>query len=110
MAKFRDFGSPVVENATPISFKIFDEEFNCVPVMPGKVMLDMVAKSSSSDAAEQAAIINDFFSTVLTAESLVRFNALLVDKDRVVTTETLGEITGWLVEQYADRPEEQPGV
>jgi hypothetical protein len=110
MTKFRDFGSPTIENAEPISFKIFEEEFICVPVMPGKVMLDMVAKSGTAEAAEQAAIINDFFSTVLTAESLVRFNALLVDKDRVVTTETLGEITGWLVEQYADRPNQQPEV
>jgi hypothetical protein len=46
----------------------------------------------------------------LTAESLVRFDKLIVDKERVVTTETLGEITGWLVEQYGDRPEEQPEV
>lgn len=110
MTKFRDFGSPIIENAEPISFKLFDEDFICVPVMPGKVMLDMVAKSGSSDPVEQAEIITDFFSTVLVAESLVRFDALLVDKERVVTTETLGEITGWLVEQYAERPNQQPEV
>ncbi len=52
MTKFRDFGSPKIENAEPISFKIFEEEYICVPVMPGKVMLDMVAKSGSADAAE----------------------------------------------------------
>ncbi len=110
MAKFKDFGSPAIENAEPVSFKIFDEEFNCVPALPGKVLLDLVAKSSSENSADQAVVINDFFSSVLTAESLVRFNALVVDKERVVTTETLGEITTWLIEQYADRPNQQPEV
>lgn len=110
MAKFRDFGSPKIENADPISFKIFDEEFNCVPALPGKVLLDLVAKSASENSADQAIVVNDFFSSVLTAESLVRFNALVVDKERVVTTETLGEITGWLIEQYGDRPNQQPEV
>lgn len=110
MAKFKDFGSPKIENAEPVSFKIFDEEFHCVPALPGKVLLDLVAKSNSENSAEQAVVVNDFFASVLTAESLVRFNALVVDKERVVTTETLGEITTWLIEQYADRPNPQPEV
>jgi hypothetical protein len=70
--------------------------------------LDLVAKSASESSVEQAAIITEFFDRVLTAESLIRFNLLIVDKERVVTTETLGEITGWLVEQYSDRPNQQP--
>ncbi|NBU22559.1 MAG: hypothetical protein EBS38_01380 [Actinobacteria bacterium] len=110
MAKFRDFGAPALEGADPISFKLFDEEFNCVPALPGKVLLDIVAKSASADVVEQASMITEFFGSVLTAESLIRFNTLIVDKDRIVTTDTLGEITGWLIEQYADRPEAQPEV
>jgi hypothetical protein len=55
-------------------------------------------------------MITDFFSSVLVEESLGRFNNLIVDKERVVTTETLAEITGWLVEQYGDRPNQQPEV
>lgn len=110
MAKFRDFGAPSVEGADTISFKLFDEEFNCVRALPGKVLLDIVAKSASKDPVEQASMITEFFGSVLTAESLIRFDSLIVDKEKIVTTETLGEITGWLVEQYADRPEEQPEV
>jgi hypothetical protein len=72
--------------------------------------LDIVAKSSSESAVDQATVINDFFSHVLVEESLVRFDALVVDKEKVVTTETLGEITGWLVEQYTSRPNSQPEV
>jgi hypothetical protein len=31
-----------------------------------------------------------------------------MDKETIVTTETLAEITSWLIEQYADRPNQQP--
>jgi hypothetical protein len=111
MAKFRDFGNVSLnEKLEPISFAINGEEFHCIPAIPGKILLEMVAKSSSEDAADQAAMVNDFFSQVLLDESLERFNALVVDKERVVTAETLGEITGWLVEQYGDRPNPQPEV
>lgn len=111
MAKFRDFGAGSDNTPKePISFKLHGEEFNCIPVIPGKTMLEIVAKSSSENAGDQAAVINEFFSHVLVDESLERFNSLVVDKERVVTTETLGEITGWLIEQYTARPEAQPEV
>jgi hypothetical protein len=110
MAKFKDFGSPDTGNKEPISFKIFDEEFTCVTSLPGKILLDLVSKSGSDATSDQAQMITDFFSSVLVTESLDRFNKLIVDKDRVVTTETLAEITGWLVEQYGDRPNQQPEV
>jgi|TARA_B110000977_G_scaffold200698_1_gene292192 hypothetical protein len=111
MSKFKDFGAGSGTLAKdPISFKLYDEDFNCVTAMPGRVLLDIVARSSSENTADQAAVINDFFSHVLLEESLERFNALVVDKERIVTAETLGEITGWLVEQYSDRPNQQPEV
>lgn len=111
MAKFRDFGSVSIdEKLEPISFKLNDEEFHCVKALPGKVLLEMVAKSSSENAADQANMVTDFFTQALTDESLTRFNALISDKERIVTAETLGEITGWLVEQYGDRPNPQPEV
>jgi hypothetical protein len=111
MAKFKDFGNVSLdENLEPISFKLNDEEFECVKALPGKVLLEMVAKSSSEEASDQASMVSDFFAQALTDESLERFNALISSKDKVVTAETLGDITGWLVEQYADRPNQQPEV
>jgi hypothetical protein len=110
MAKFKDFGSPSTSDLEPISFKIFEEEFLCVSSMPGKILLDLVGKANSTETSDQASMITDFFSSVLVDESLERFNKLIVDKERVVTTETLAEITGWLVEQYGDRPNQQPEV
>jgi hypothetical protein len=108
MSKFRDFGSQSLEGREAISFKIHDEEFHCIKAVQGKALLDMVARSSSSDPADQARVIDDFFTNVLVEESLVRFNSLLTDKERIVTTETLADITSWLIEQYTDRPNQQP--
>ena len=109
MSRFKDFGSKSSEGIEPISFKLWDEEFNCIPEIQGKVLLDMVASTSSQneDPAAQALVINEFFSTVLSAESLTRFNALLVDKEKIVSVETLGEIVGWLVGEYTNRPTER---
>ena len=97
MSKFRDFGSQSLEGREAISFKIHDEEFHCIKAVQG-----------SSDPADQARVIDDFFTNVLVEESLVRFNSLLTDKERIVTTETLADITSWLIEQYTDRPNQQP--
>jgi hypothetical protein len=106
MAKFKDFGGSTNETAEPISFKIFDEEFSCIPKIQGKVLLNMVSNSNSDDPAASASVITEFFSAVLKEESLERFNLLVEDKERIVSVETLGEIVGWLAEQYTNRPTE----
>ena len=108
MSKFRDFGSQDLENKESVSFMIHGEEFHCVKAIQGRVLLDLVAKSTSEDPAVQASVIDSFFSKVLQDESLERFNLLLEDKEKIVTTETLAEITTWLIEQYGERPNQQP--
>lgn len=109
MAKFKDFGTGKLPEATEnISFKLYEEEFFCVPQMQGRVMLGLVKDSANGDPVVAAGTIDNFFSQVLTDESLERFNALTLDKEKIVTTETLGEIVGWLLEEYSGRPEAQP--
>jgi hypothetical protein len=109
MAKFKDFGSGSNTVVTdPISFKIHEEEFHCVAALQGKTLLNFVSDSNSDDPAKQAQTIEKFFDYVLTDESSERFNALQETKDKIVSVDTLGEIIGWVVEQYTDRPEEQP--
>ncbi len=107
--KFKDFGAgPDVSSLPKISFKIHGEEFFAIPAVQGKLLLDLVKDANSDDPVKQGQSIDTFFTAVLEDESLERFNALLTDKHRIVTTETLGEVVGWLVEQYGDRPEAQP--
>jgi hypothetical protein len=54
--------------------------------------------------------MEEFFEKVLVDESLERFNALTVDKDKVVSVTTLAEIVSWLISEYTDRPNQQPEV
>lgn len=106
--RFKDFGSGIQEDATPLSFMLHDEEFTCVSQVQGKLLLDLVAESSSDDPVKSAGIVTKFFEYVLEDESAERFNALLKDKKKIVSVETLAEITSWLVEEYTARPNQQP--
>jgi len=109
--KFRDFGSGnTTGEKEPISFAIHEETFNCYPELQGKVLLDLVSRSGGEDAAEAAKTISMFFEKVLVPESYARFDALLNDPNRIVSVETLGTISGWLVEMYTSRPEGEPEV
>lgn len=109
MPRFKDFGSGKQQaEREAVSFKLYDEEFNCVTNIQGKVLLDIVAKSTSEDPAESARVMSEFFENILTDESFKRFDKLVHDKEKFVHVETLSEIVGWLIGQYSDRPEEQP--
>lgn len=107
--RFKDFGAPT-NNDEPLSFALFGETFNCRPSLQGKFLLDLIAESNSDDPAASALVVQKFFDTVLVDESRERFNALADDPDRIVSVETLSEITAWLVEQYSARPTQQPEI
>lgn len=111
-ARFKDFGRGNDKNVSdqPLTFKLFDEEFHCYPRMQGKTLLEFVEMANSENAAETAKVTRVFFKKVLKPESYDRFDALLDDAEKIVSVETLAEITGWLLEQYGDRPEERPEV
>jgi hypothetical protein len=67
----------------------------------------MVAAASSENSSDAASLVTGFFGKALMPESYERFNALL-ESDKIVTVESLGEITSWLVEQYSGRPTAGP--
>jgi hypothetical protein len=102
--RFKDFGGSKNENKEPVKFKLYNEEFSCKPAVQGKVLLELVSKTSDDNPSEMAKIITEFFSKVLLPDSLEKFNTLLEDEEKIVSVETLGEISSWLMEQYSDRP------
>lgn len=109
MTKFKDFGAGRLdEQAQPISFKLHGEEFNCKPTMQGRSLLKLVSSANADDPVESAKAVNSFFDMVLLKDDLARFNALLEDDEKITTVETLADIVSWLMEQYTDRPEQQP--
>lgn len=110
MAKrFKDFGSTFngVSNEA-VTFTLHGEEFECHSNMQGKVLLNIVANSNEDDPQSVANTMTEFFEKALLPESYERFSALLEAPDTIVPVDTLGEITGWLVEQYSARPTEEP--
>ena len=110
-ARFKDFGSGKGGDAkAPLTFKLYNEEFQCRPEVQGQVMLQMVQEAGSDDPSKSAGIITKFFSQIMLEESYTRFDALCKHPDKIVTVETLAAITAWLVEEYTGRPEEQPTV
>jgi hypothetical protein len=110
MARFKDFGKGKEDNASaePISFTLHGENFECLPRLQGKVLLEFVELANSENASDSAKVTRTFFKKVLRAESYTRFDALLEDEKKIVSVETLGEIIGWLIEEYSDRPNPQP--
>lgn len=104
MSRFKDFGAGQETTTEPLSFALYGETFECYPALQGKFLLDLVASSSSDDPGSSAAVVSSFFSQVLVPESYERFQALSVDPERIVSVETLGEVTGWLVSEYSSRP------
>ena len=103
--RFKDFGSGVSEIVKePLTFKLYGEEFKCMPNVQGKVMLELVADSSSDDPAVSARTLAMFFNKVLLSEDREKFNELLDSEDKIVSVETLSEISAWLIEQYTARP------
>jgi hypothetical protein len=102
--RFKDFGNAGQDpNAQPIKFKLHGEEFNAIPEIQGKVLLELIAESSE-DGSNTGLIMTKFFSNVLLPESLTRFNALVESQDKIVSVDTLSEITSWLIEEYSNRP------
>lgn len=107
MSRFKDFGDGGEVVHEPLSFQLYGEEFHCRPALQGKVLLDMAA-NSDEEAGNAGKVINDFFSQALLPESFDRFNVLINDPEKIVTVETMGEIVGWLVQEYSNRPTEEP--
>jgi hypothetical protein len=109
MTKFKDFGSGGnTAEVEPIEFALHGETFECIPEIQGSVLLSIVGSTADGAPAASAALITSFFGKVLTDESAERFDALINSKDRIVSIQTLGEITGWIIEEYTNRPERQP--
>lgn len=102
--RFKDFGTAGQDpNAQPIKFKLHGEEFTCIPEVQGKVLLELVSESGEENS-NTASVMSKFFSSVLLPESLTRFNTLLESQEKIVSIDTLTEITSWLIEEYSNRP------
>lgn len=106
--RFKDFGTGGEVNSTPLSFKLHGEEFHCHKNLQGKALLDMATSAGKADTVDVSSAVTGFFSKALVEESYQRFLKLLDDPEKIVTLESLGEITSWLIEEYSGRPTQGP--
>jgi hypothetical protein len=86
-----------------LTFDLGDETFNCVPELPGAVVLDFVA-AADEGGGKSAGRILTFFDHAIVKDDQERFHTLIVDPERVVEMETLTDILAWLIEEYTARP------
>lgn len=104
-AKFKDFGkTTTLEDFPPITFRLNGEDFTCRSAMPGTMLLDFVRRADSDSGGMAAEAVVEFLSRSLDDADADRFQTMLNDPEVIVQVETLGEIVGWLVEQYTARP------
>lgn len=87
------------------------ETFRCLPDAPAAA-LDDLASSVGVDTRgrmvwNQGSLLR-FFRAVLHPDDEERFDALVLDKNRVLPLEALGEIMFWLGEVYTEFPTEPP--
>jgi hypothetical protein len=111
MARFKDFGKGKEDksiSSDPIKFALHGQEFECYPRLQGKTLLEFVELANADDAGSSAKVTRIFFEKVMNAETYARFNEVLDSPDTIVTVESLGEIIGWLIEEYSGRPNSQP--
>jgi hypothetical protein len=111
MARFKDFGLGGQQaDLEPVTFAMHGEEFECVRQVQGAVLLDIIKRAASNEAADSAALTLDFFKKVMLDESYSRFESLINDKEKIITVEALGEVVAWLIGEYSDRPNQEPEV
>jgi hypothetical protein len=113
MARFKDFGKGKDDSGlshAPLKFALHGEEFECYPRLQGKTLLQFVEDANADDASSSARVTRVFFAKVMDKETFARFDAMLEHPEKIVSVETLGEIIGWLLEEYSARPNQQPEV
>lgn len=112
--RHRTFGSHKKKaSKKPVTFDIFgyneeeDKEYTATftarPSVPGMAVLEFAAAGAGENSGSVAAVYG-FFQKALVEEEYARFMEFVEDPNYDVDLDTLVEIIGFLVEEYASRP------
>jgi hypothetical protein len=86
----------------------FTETFRCLAAPTGWMSFKLIAASASRAPAERVAVAVEFILAVIDPDDEDRFSALVGDKRRFVSGETIGEVARWLIGWYTGRPTQPP--
>lgn len=110
--RHKSFDTVDIEDAEPLSFDLGGETFDCYPEVQGSVILELMRTSATADEDSRGVLmavsVLDFFELVMDEENHTRLKKLFKDPKRIVPMTTMSEIMSWLIEQYTDRPTQQP--
>jgi hypothetical protein len=123
----RDFDAEISTDPReePVQFKLFKRTWECVDDVNGKRLLDLAALLDGDSVREQRDAVLQVFTEVLdsteretgatlddgepeTTSDIDEFMEILDDPKTKIPLGVLVEVTGYLVEQYTDRPTGQP--
>lgn len=105
----RDFGSTKsIDDFDPLEFSLNGETFKCRPAIQGGILLEFVADADSTDGGKAASALYNFFKQAMEDDEYTRFDAMLRDPKVIVDLAVLGDIAGWLIEEYTSRPTSEP--
>ena len=111
-ARHKSFDTVDIEDSEPLSFDLGGETFNCYAEVQGSVILELMRTSAMADEDSRGVVmavsVLDFFELVMPPEEHERLTKLFKDPKRIVPMTTMSEIMSWLIEQYTDRPTQQP--
>lgn len=88
--------------------EINDQAFKCKSRIPGMVLMRWVSKIDMDDPATAGEAIEVLLRQAIAPDDWDRFDAYVTDARNNVDLKTLGEIIGWLTEQYTGTPTQQP--
>lgn len=88
----------------------WSEEFKCLPTLPPSV-LDTATRAASGFQAGKLAYIPEICGTIracLVHSDQPRWDAMIIDNDRLIDPDDLIEIMRWLLETLTGRPFAKP--
>lgn len=100
-------GGRKVSDFDPLDFDLGDKNFMCKPAVQGAVLLEFVAAADSDSGGKSADALYGFFKKVMEDKEYERFMEELNNPEIIYDIAEIGEIAGWLVEEYAERPTER---
>lgn len=90
----------------PIEFELEGETFEAYGQVPGAVLLEFIAASSSEDSTGTAGAILAYLKSSMNRENFKRFDKLIRDPEKVIQLQVLADIVAYLVEERSSRPTE----
>lgn len=108
MPEIKDFS----KKRKDIVFKIDDDVFHAVPVIPAETMIEFAESITSADPtkmapAEMVGALRRVIEMVLVPDSLAVFQRRMRDPLNPIDMEQLDDIVTWLFEEYGMRPTQE---